>query len=44
VDAGLITAEGLRHTVIEMESAATNADVLALAPRMSLVSGYKRVN
>jgi SAM-dependent methyltransferase len=44
VDAGLITPESLRDTVIEMESAAANADVLALAPRMSLVAGHKRVN
>ncbi|HKD06814.1 MAG TPA: methyltransferase domain-containing protein [Bryobacteraceae bacterium] len=44
VEAGLITREGLRHTVAEMESAALNPDVLALAPRMTLVSGRKRVN
>ncbi len=44
VDAGLITPESLRDTVMQMESAAANADVLALAPRMTLVSGRKRVN
>jgi SAM-dependent methyltransferase len=44
VDAGLITDENLRHTVNEMQSAAASADVLALAPRMTLVSGRKQLN
>jgi len=44
VDAGLISPEGLRDTVMEMERAAANTDVLALAPRMTLVSGRKRIN
>jgi len=44
VEAGLITSEELQRTVTEMESAARNPGVLALAPRMSLVSARKRVN
>jgi len=44
VEAGLITSEQLQRTVLEMESAAKNPGVLALAPRMSLVSARKRVN
>jgi SAM-dependent methyltransferase len=44
VDAGLITLEQLERTVMEMESAAKDPEVLALAPRMSLVSARKRVN
>jgi SAM-dependent methyltransferase len=44
VDAGLVTSEQLQHTVMEMDSAANNPEVLALAPRMSLVSARKRVN
>lgn len=41
VSAGLITARDLNRTVDEMESAAFNPDVLALAPRMSIVWGRK---
>ena len=44
VESGLITAEQLQHTILEMESAVSNPNVLALAPRMSLVSARKRVN
>ena len=44
VDAGLITSEQLRYTVMEMERPAKDPEVLALAPRMSLVSARKRVN
>jgi len=44
VDAGLITLEQLQRTIMEMENAATDTGVLALAPRMSLVSARKRVN
>jgi SAM-dependent methyltransferase len=44
VDAGLVTSEQLQRTLIEMERAANNPEVLALAPRMSLVSARKRVN
>jgi SAM-dependent methyltransferase len=41
VEAGLITLEQLQATVREMERAVNNPDVLALAPRMSLVSARK---
>lgn len=44
VEAGLITPEQLQRTIVEMESAVSDPDVLALAPRMSLVSARKRVN
>jgi len=44
VDAGLITAEQLQRTVTEMEIAVRDPDVLALAPRMYLVSARKRVD
>jgi len=44
IDAGLITSEQLQSTVKEMESAVKDPEVLALAPRMSLVSAQKRVN
>lgn len=44
VEAGLITREQLQHTIVEMEGAVSNPEVLALAPRMSLVSARKRVN
>jgi SAM-dependent methyltransferase len=44
VDAGLISGERLERTIREMESAAANPEILALAPRMSLVSARKRVN
>jgi hypothetical protein len=44
VEAGLITHEQLQRTIMEMESAVRNADVLALAPRMTLVSARKQVN
>jgi len=44
VGAGLISEQELKQTVAEMEDALRNPDVLALAPRMSLVSARKRVN
>jgi SAM-dependent methyltransferase len=44
VEAGLITLDQLQRTITEMESAVNDPDVLALAPRMSLVSARKRVN
>lgn len=44
VEAGLITFEQLQRTIVEMESAVNDPNVLALAPRMSLVSARKRVN
>ncbi len=44
VEAGLITPEALRRTIEKMESAVTDPAVLALAPRMSLVSARKRVH
>lgn len=44
VEAGLITLEQLQRTIIEMESAVNDPEVLALAPRMSLISARKRVN
>jgi hypothetical protein len=44
VGAGLITSEQLRYTVMEMERAAKDPEVLALAPRMSLVSARKPGN
>jgi hypothetical protein len=44
VDAGLITREELQGTISEMESAVRDPDVLALAPRMSLVAARKRMS
>jgi SAM-dependent methyltransferase len=44
VEAGLLTSEQLQRTVTDMEAAARNPEILALAPRMSLVSARKRVN
>ena len=44
VAAGLVSTEQLQRTVLEMEHAANNPGVLALAPRMSLVSARKCVN
>jgi SAM-dependent methyltransferase len=44
VEAGLITLDHLQRTITEMESAVNDPEVLALAPRMSLVSARKRVN
>jgi ubiquinone/menaquinone biosynthesis C-methylase UbiE len=41
VDAGVITRERLDHTLVEMQEAIEDPDVLILAPRMSLVSGRK---
>ena len=43
VDAGLLTADQLRHTILQMENVVTDHDVLTLAPRMSLVSARKYV-
>ena len=40
----MITSEHLQRIVMEMESAVNDSEVLALAPRMSLVSARKRVN
>ncbi len=44
VAAGLITSDRLRETLAQMDIARRDPDVLALAPRMSLVSGRKRVH
>ena len=44
VGAGLITADDLQRTVAEMESAVRDPEVLALAPRMVLVSAKKRAS
>jgi len=44
VNAGLITSGELQRTVVAMERAVQDPEVLALAPRMSLVSARKRVN
>lgn len=44
VQAGLITVEQLRRTIMEMESAVRDTDVLALAPRMTLVPARKQLN
>ena len=41
VEAGLVTLEELDRTLSEMHSAATDPEVLALAPRMSSVWGRK---
>jgi SAM-dependent methyltransferase len=41
VDAGLITRGQLAQTVSEMQNAMEDRNVLAIAPRMSLVSGRK---
>ena len=43
VEAGLITLEQLQHTIAEMEKAVADPAVLALAPRMSLVSARKLI-
>ena len=42
VEEGLISAEELERTVARMKRAAEDPDVLALAPRMSLIWGRKR--
>jgi len=44
VKAGLVSADQLRRTVAEMESAVRDPGVLALAPRMSLVSARKQAS
>ena len=44
VQAGLITPEELQEIIAEMEDAVSNPDVLALAPRVSLVAARKLVN
>jgi SAM-dependent methyltransferase len=44
VEAGLLTMEQLRRTIRDMETAAINPEVLAMAPRMSLVTARKTVN
>jgi len=41
VNAGLITAANLSRTLIEMQEAIDDPDVLILGPKMSLVSGNK---
>jgi SAM-dependent methyltransferase len=43
VDAGLVTQSQLAGRLAEMQDAATDSNVLALAPRMSLVWARKRV-
>jgi ubiquinone/menaquinone biosynthesis C-methylase UbiE len=42
VDAGIITQERLENTLVEMQEAIEDTEVLILAPRMSLVSGKKQ--
>jgi SAM-dependent methyltransferase len=44
VGAGLLTSDDLERTLVEMDRALNDPNVLAMAPRMSLVSGRKRVN
>jgi SAM-dependent methyltransferase len=44
VEAGLITPEELDRTLLKMEDAVNDPEVLALAPRMSLVSARKLVH
>lgn len=44
IEAGLITMERLQDTLSQMASAVGDPEILALAPRMSLVSARKRVN
>jgi SAM-dependent methyltransferase len=44
VEAGLITPDRLKRTLAEMDGAVRDPEVLALAPRMSLVWARKRVN
>jgi SAM-dependent methyltransferase len=44
VESGLITSEQLQRTIMEMGRAVGDPDVLALAPRMFLVSAQKRMN
>jgi SAM-dependent methyltransferase len=41
VDAGLVTPDRLKQTVSDMERAAADPEILALAPRMSIVWGRK---
>jgi SAM-dependent methyltransferase len=41
VDAGIVTSAQLTRTLVEMQEAVDNPDVLILAPRMSLVWGKK---
>jgi hypothetical protein len=41
VDAGIVTRERLAQTLVEMQEAIEDPDVLILSPRMSLVSGRK---
>jgi ubiquinone/menaquinone biosynthesis C-methylase UbiE len=41
VTAGLVTAEGLKQILADMQTAADDADVLVLAPRMSIVWARK---
>jgi hypothetical protein len=41
VNAGIITPERLEDTLVEMQEAIEDTEVLILAPRMSLVSGRK---
>jgi len=44
VEAGLISADQLHRLLVDMDRAVNDPDVLAIGPRMSLVSGRKRVN
>jgi SAM-dependent methyltransferase len=41
VDAGIISSDQLEHTLVDMQGAIDDPEVLILAPRMSLVSGRK---
>jgi SAM-dependent methyltransferase len=44
VEAGLVTQDQLEQRLAEMQKAVSDPEVLALAPRMSLVWGRKRIN
>jgi hypothetical protein len=41
IDAGLVTPNQLKQTLSEMQKAIDDPDVIALAPRMSVVSARK---
>lgn len=41
MDAGIVTEERLADTLVEMQEAIEDEEVLILAPRMSLVFGRK---
>jgi SAM-dependent methyltransferase len=44
IEAGLVTPDELQRTLKDMDKAVSDPNVLALSPRMSLVSGRKRLN